>query len=169
MAAIIGVGKEDAKQNFFATENVPYSSSSTAANQLNFVNNMDPYGLSSGDAVSLYKNVRNENNSSNAAKAKAILDAGMTGIQEKAAASELLPETSETFVNNLAEAIERGIANEWIQLYDLVQDKENNTYKYSEDYINACFDLLTRNMSVSDRQWIQNTLKRWRMIPQEVF
>lgn len=169
LSAILDVGREDAKQDFFATESIPYASTNTASNQLDFVNNMEQYGLTSGDAVALYKGVRNEDTTSNAAKAKAILDSGLTGVQKIAAANELFPDSSDTFISNLSEAIMRGIADEWVQLYGLVQDKENNEYAYSEEFINAYFDLLTQGMSASDKQWIQSTLRRWRMIPQEIF
>lgn len=169
LSAIIGVGKEDAKQDFFATESIPYASTNTASNQLDFVNNMEQYGLTNGDAVALYKGVRNEDTTSNAAKAKAILDSGLTGVQKIAAANELFSDSSDTFISNLSEAIMRGIADEWVQLYGLVQDKENNEYAYSEEFINTYFDLLTQGMSPSDKQWIQSTLRRWRMIPQEIF
>ena len=169
LSAILDVGREDAKQDFFATESIPYASTNTASNQLDFVNNMEQYGLTSGDAVALYKGVRNEDTTSNAAKAKAILDSGLTGVQKIAAANELFPDSSDTFISNLSEAIMRGIADEWVQLYGLVQDKENNEYAYSEEFINAYFDLLTQGMSPSDKQWMQSTLRRWRMIPQEIF
>ena len=115
------------------------------------------------------KGVKNEDTSSNAAKAKAILDSGLTGVQKIAAANELFKDSSDTFISNLSEAIMRGIADEWVQLYGLVQDKENNEYAYSEEFINTYFDLLTQGMSPSDKQWIQSTLRRWRMIPQEIF
>ena len=169
LSAILDVGREDAKQDFFATESIPYASTNTASNQLDFVNNMEQYGLTSGDAVALYKGVRNEDTTSNAAKAKAILDSGLTGVQKIAAANELFPDSSDTFISNLSEAIMRGVADEWVQLYGLVQDKENNEYAYSEEFINAYFDLLTQGMSPSDKQWMQSTLRRWRMIPQEIF
>ena len=169
LSAILDVGREDAKQDFFATESIPYASTNTASNQLDFVNNMEQYGLTSGDAVALYKGVKNEDTSSNAAKAKAILDSGLTGVQKIAAANELFKDSSDTFISNLSEAIMRGIADEWVQLYGLVQDKENNEYAYSEEFINTYFDLLTQGMSPSDKQWIQSTLRRWRMIPQEIF
>lgn len=169
LSAILDVGREDAKQDFFATESIPYASTNTASNQLNFVNNMEQYGLTSGDAVALYKGVRNEDTTSNAAKAKAILDSGLTGVQKIAAANELFSDSSDTFISNLSEAIMRGVADEWVQLYGLVQDKENNEYAYSEEFINAYFDLLTQGMSPSDKQWMQSTLRRWRMIPQEIF
>lgn len=169
LSAIIGVGKEDARRDYFGTEGIPYDATTTASNQLDFVNNMEQYGLTSGDAVALYKGVRNEDTTSNAAKAKAILDSGLTGVQKIAAANELFSDSSDTFISNLSEAIMRGVADEWVQLYGLVQDKENNEYAYSEEFINAYFDLLTQGMSPSDKQWMQSTLRRWRMIPQEIF
>ena len=169
LSAIIGVGKEDARRDYFGTEGIPYDATTTASNQLDFVNNMERYGLTSGDAVALYKGVRNEDTTSNAAKAKAILDSGLTGVQKIAAANELFKDSSDTFISNLSEAIMRGIADEWVQLYGLVQDKENNEYAYSEEFINTYFDLLTQGMSPSNKQWIQSTLRRWRMIPQEIF
>lgn len=133
VAKALGYGKDTAKTDFFDQTEVAYDKDSYKLKYR--LDRAKSYGVAPGVAVAVYDRMGKVDG--NGPKATILINtAGLTKDQQKKIAHDYFGESSETFSNNLATAIDNNYAEEFVNAYT-----RKNSYKYDieqvSDYLNA--------------------------------
>ena len=133
VAKALGYGKDTAKTDFFDQTEVAYDKDSYKLKYR--LDRAKSYGVAPGVAVTVYDRMGKVDG--NGPKATILINtAGLTKDQQKKIAHDYFGESSETFSNNLATAIDNNYAEEFVNAYT-----RKNSYKYDieqvSDYLNA--------------------------------
>lgn len=161
---------EKAKQSFLDKDeyDVDYQSESSSAKQLDFIDNISSYGVAEGQAIQLYKNVNREK-ASTRNKVETIIYSGLTPQQQIAAVNYLLDDRSDDFLDACINSINMGIADSWVELYDMSYKRETvikggeekEQYKYDKaDLRNRLNEMLINGeITYSEYNWLKTTTR----------
>ena len=133
VAKALGYGEDTAKTDFFDQTEVAYDKDSYKLKYR--LDRAKSYGVDPGVAVAVYDRMGKVDG--NGPKATILINtAGLTKDQQKKIAHDYFGESSETFSDNLATAIDNNYAEEFVNAYT-----RKNSYKYDieqvSDYLNA--------------------------------